>query len=65
MRSWRRLLEQTSITCKATRNHEHVHSTLKSLPTGCIDVFIYSSFQLTVDLFDYLSCELKLAETGE
>ncbi|MGH0147904.1 UNVERIFIED_CONTAM: hypothetical protein FKN15_011197 [Acipenser sinensis] len=63
MRSWRRLLEQTSITCKATRNHEHVHSTLKSLPTGCIDVFIYSSFQLTVDLFDYLSCELKLAET--
>ncbi|MGH0152699.1 UNVERIFIED_CONTAM: hypothetical protein FKN15_023797 [Acipenser sinensis] len=64
MRSWRRLLEQTSITCKATRNHEHVHSTLKSLPTGCIDVFVYSSFQLTVDLFDYLSCELKLAETG-
>lgn len=25
----------------------------------------FGSFQLTVELFDYLDCELKLSESGE
>lgn len=27
--------------------------------------FFFGSFQLTVELFDYLDCELKLSESGE
>lgn len=30
------------------------------------DPFVsFGSFQLTVELFDYLDCELKLSESGE
>lgn len=36
-----------------------------SLPPGDGVLVFFGSFQLTVELFDYLDCELKLSESGE
>lgn len=64
MKSWSALQELTSIMCELSNDCFSSYASVLFSACGKYQLFS-CRFQLTVEVFDYMDAELRLADTGE